>query len=326
MVSELFAYTVTAHKRGDKSNRLRMDKLDATDGSKSGSDVLAAFDAVVKKGVEWPPPPAAGQDDTRETISRVETVTTPKADPRVRYGRVRVTRAAIRHDVEQAGTGNTIAIQDEDREGRPLFFWFVAPAGLTNALLLTERRQRFGIVSGFWANVLLARLKSQFSGATSELNYFVPNPVWEQYKEKGGGIEGLVLQRVMAEDREDRELDEPTRRKAGGLVTLQVDRSVLPARQKVADVFRKGDKAQAIELVVGDTAEAFDSEQFDTVKMKVVIDGKRRTVVIGKDRVPQIGYPVTGVRLDNEGYPKADDMAKFATNLARGIGRPIGIR
>ncbi|MDP8928742.1 MAG: hypothetical protein M3O70_09250 [Actinomycetota bacterium] len=324
MSSELYGYTVTAHVRRDKNQHLRVDQLH---GDHGGGDLVDVFDTVVQPGVQWPPPPEEDVEDTRDTIARVERVNTPDTDPRVRWGRVRVTRGAVRHDVEQAETGQTIAIRDADREGRPLFFWLVAPTNATSALLLTERRARFGIVSGFWMNVLIGRLRDQFPGATFDLSYYAPQPVWEEYRQHGDGIEGLVLRRVMAEEREDRELDEPTRRRVAGTMTTTIDRAIVPSRQRVAEALRGNNRVDAVELVIGDLPETVgDVDEYDTVKLRVVMGGKRRTVILGRNRAPQLGYPVTQVRQDDEDYPRPDDMAAFATKLAREIGRPLGIR
>ena len=324
MESALFAYTIRAHKQRDKAAEVKVDGLHGTDGD---GDLLDSFDATMTVGAQWPQPPAPGQTDTRETVSPVEEVHTAAGDDRVRYGRVRVTRGAVGHDVTQHGTGATIAIRDEDREGRPLFFWLVAPTGSTNALVLTERRARFGIVGDVWKGLLIGGLRRDFDQTTFEFNYYVHTPVWEQYLERGDRVEGVVLRRVMVEEREDRELDNATRREVIGTIVTEVDRSVVPARQRVADLLRQGDRGGAIELVMGDRPEQLgDAEEYESFALRLVLGGRHRTVVLGRDRVPQLGHDVTGVGHDAEGYPRVADMADFASTLARRIGGPLGIR
>lgn len=324
MSSELYAYTITAHPRRDQNQQLRIDALL---GDAAGGDLLEAFDTLIVKGAEWPLPPEEGAQDTRRTLARVDVIQKPLDDSRVRWGRVRVSREAVRHDVEQAQTGETIAILDEDREGRPLFFWLVAPTRSTSVLVLTERRARFGIVTGFWRTFLLGHLRASFPGITFDLNYYVPEPVWDQYLQRGDDVRGLVLRRVLAEDRENIELDTPTRRRPAGTLTTYVDRRVVPRRERVAQALQANDRPGAVELVLGEQANSVgDVDRYDSVSLRLTMAGKRRTVALGREIAPQIGYPVSDVGQDHEGYPLPQDMARFASELAREIGGPLGIR
>lgn len=324
MESALFAYTIRAHKKREKAAELKIDGLHGTDGD---GDILTSFDAALSVGTEWPAPPGEGHPDLRDTVSRIEEVHSDPDDDRIRYGRVRVTRGAVRHDVTQQHTGDTIAIRDEDREGRPLFFWLVAPTDATSALVLTERRARFGIVNDVWKGLLIGRLRNDFQEATFEFNYYVHTPIWDQYLERGEGVDGVVLRRVMVEEREDRELENATRQEVVGTIITEIDRRVVPTRQRVADLLRDGDRGGAIELVMGDRTEQLgDVEDYESIALRLVLAGRHRTVVLGRDRVPQLGHNVTGVDEDGEGYPRIKQMAAFASALARRIGGPLGIR
>lgn len=322
MSSTLFAYSLTAHVRRKKDEPLSLDGLYG-DGT---GDVFDVFDVFIQEGLEWPPPPEDGQEDLRKTVLEVESVVTPEDDDRVRYGRVRVQRHAIRHDIEQAASGEIIEITDDDLEGRPLFFWFGSPAGSNTGLLLTERAERFGILTALWKRGLVGALRGVYEAVTFDLSYYAPVPVWDEYLEKGQGIEGAVLRRVIEEEDETKEETDPARRKMVGKVVTAIERRVIPTKKRVADALREADRSEAIEMVIGDheEVELDDPDEYDTVQIVLDIDGSRRTVTIGKDRIPQIGYPVHGVDDTEDDYPDLEDLAAFAADLAIQIGGPAG--
>jgi hypothetical protein len=96
----------------------------------------------------------------------------------------------------------------------------------------------------------------------------------------------------------------------------------------VADLFRSGSRAAAIELLLGDEDVPIDLgslDDYDTVSIDIELDGKNRRVILGRDRYPQIGYPVDGIDVDDEGYPDMNSLARAAAELAQEIGGPIGL-
>lgn len=324
MTSELYAYTISAHVKRHRDQPVPIDNLNL-DGT---GDILHGFDNAIRLGAEWPKPPEAGQPDTRERVCEVLEVHEGATDDRIRYGRIRVNRNAIRHDVRKSGTDELVPIHDDDQEGRPLFFWFVAPVESTAGLLLTERRARFGILSSVWQHLLIGHLRNRFPDVTFELAYYVPTPVWEQYEQSGDGLEGAVLERVLVEEREDREQERITERRTIGSIKTHIDRRLAPRRERVSRVLRDADRTEAIQMFLGDHHNALgpvEPEEYDLIRLRLVLDGKRRSVILGHDRVPQLGHPVDEVEHDAEGYPQVHKMANFAEDLARSIGSPLGL-
>ncbi|HVE91856.1 MAG TPA: hypothetical protein VNE62_06115 [Actinomycetota bacterium] len=314
MTSTLYPYTLTAHRRGEPGESVPLD------GTLDGADVLAAFDTAVVNSATWVWTPSPEHPSRRLTVEQVHA-----QGIHTRYGRIRVTRPAIRHDVEQASTGSTIKIRDEDHEGRPLFFWMAVPAGNTTALLLTERRARFGIVDAFWKEHLVKRLKQHHADLTVNFSYYFEEAVWDQYRKHGGAIHGATLTRVLREEDESLELDVASSRRRVGTVQTKIEVVKRPTAEAVANIFRRRDRGAAIELLLGDASELGHLDDYDTFKLTVEIRGKTRSVNLASPRFPPVGHAVEGVPTDEEGYPQIEAMAERAVGLARDIGGPIGI-
>lgn len=322
MTAELFAYQLTANVRGRPKEQLRMGELH---GPGAGGPLLDAFDDVMAPGWEFPPPPEAGL----ENRTRISTTMGCQADPDVphsRMGRVQADRTAVPHDLRRAVTTQPIRVTSDDWEGRPIFFYLLAPPGTFTALLLTERTGGFGIVTSFWNRYVIPRLRQTFSDTKFDFGYYNPRPVWEEYLAHGQGLEGLQLRRSLRARDEAEEVDgAPVFKDVGRLLT-RIDRATRPARETVASVFQSGDRAEALALLLPEEErDAVNPAEYDEVAVDAIISGRKRRVRLGREHVPPIGYPVT-VDAGDDGYPSLEGMAAHSRELIADIGGAAGLR
>lgn len=330
MRGELFAYHLHAHKRYKPKQPVNLNNL--TQSQVPSGHLLETVDAKICEGAEHPSPPENGPD-SRDRYWLIDEAHTDSQDDCVRYGRIRVHRPAMRYDVLRPASqgGNVVPITDNDRERRPLFFWLCMVRESPNALLLTERHQRFAIVRSFWEEYILSVLRQKYEGVTFKLDPFVPQPVWEEYRRDGTGIKQLKLQGILAQEDESRTVDEQLTKREMGTVETTIKRHTNPAREAVARILENNDRVAAYNLVAGDRHNPInDLDAFDTAKLTVEIGGQERTVNLETGRYPQFGYPLHEFRdepiaLDAEGYPAISHVKEAAEALSLHIGSPIGI-
>lgn len=320
-MTELFAYTITAHVARHKNQSLRLGHLY---GDGNGGHLLDAFDAAMAAGAAWPP--EEKRDPNGSTTVAKVMFSQPDPDlPSARFGRIEVDRQAPRHELHRAAEDEVISVTDRDRQGRPLFFYLLCPPESRYALLLTERSGGFGIVRSFWQGYLKGELRRSFEGVTFEIGYFNPRHVWDEYLERGQGVEGLEARRVVKEIDETKAIDDPARETPFANVLTRVDRKLAPARERVASILRNNDAQEAVRLVLPDHEDEIDPSDYDEFALRLEIANKKRLVRLGDPDVPPVGYVVEGMDLDEDDYPEPEAMATFARDLINGIGGPIGL-
>jgi hypothetical protein len=197
-------------------------------------------------------------------------------------------------------------------------------------LRLTERSGGYGIATTFWRKHLLGELRNDFPlngdnhDASFHLDPFIPEEPWQKYQAEGRGLEGVDMTKVLYETRETAETEQGSVRRRVGKLTLKLDYSSVPTKQRVVDAFKRKDPQAAVELAGGEYVTGI--EEFDTVTVHANFGGKVRPVRIQNGKMTQLGYPVdSAVRVDARGYPDLDDMATFAGGLATSIaGKLLG--
>lgn len=327
MTGDLYAYTLRANKFGDRKSARRLDQLR---GDGKGGDVLDTFDRAMRHGTEWPPAPPPGVIDDRKTIYTIQQPVTPADDTRVRYGHIEVAVRTVAQNIARQRHNDEVEVDQDDRGRRPVFYWLAVPKQGHAALLLTERSGRFGIATTFWREFLIGELRADHPVSQSEedvtfsLDPYVPNEAWELYELEGVGLEGAELVKVLYETDEDKEQEEGTKRRRVGKLTTKIDRSVVPAKDRVVNAFRNKDMAAAVEIVSGGYLSG--DLEYDTVVVHANFNGKVRPVRIQRGKMSQLGHPLDPnvVQTDSRGFPTIDSMATFAAMTAKDVGSALG--
>ncbi|CAN5839954.1 hypothetical protein BH23ACT8_BH23ACT8_03190 [soil metagenome] len=320
--SDLVAYTLMArpHRTEDW---LRLGYMDGDDNPPS--DLFETISPLLTKDETWST--GAGTD---EVTCEVSASFNPTDRPRTVYGRVKVGERGERYDVHLADDETTVAVRPLDQRSQQMFFWLTVPERGRRGLLLVERVGNRGIRNRFWDEHLLAGITNAHPGTKVELAHFYPEKVWEEFIDHDGKVAKIRLQKVLLTEDDSKAADDQARFTNHGTLEVSVNRPRLSvARETVAGWFQNGlSTEEAVEVLLPEQEQRDHVAGLEPERIIVEIDlgshGQRTVVIDRPDRKGRAGYKVTGVDVDDDGYPKVHEMADFAAGLEQDLTAALG--
>lgn len=116
-----------------------------------------------------------------------------------------------------------------------------------------------------------------------------------------------------------------------GTLKIGIDRSFRGvARDSIGRMLRdETQQPEAIELLLPPSPDADKIKEFDPEEVRLHLDlgsAGKRTVVIGRDAAPRVGFAIEdGISNDDQGFPALDEMAQQARALEPLLLAPLGL-
>lgn len=332
LASTLHAYSVRVHRLNHPKDERPLGDLLAQQRPKGAAapttrrprvDLYGLVQELMPAGLRWPVGGAG--DDGRH--GSVHSLAAPVDQPRRLHGRLLVGQSGVRSDIRQQQV--VIRRQLDDVEERPLYFFLNLPERSTRGLLLVERHGHLGVQQAFWNDVLRQAFRDRHNDLSLKLEHFYPTDVIEEYEAKQGRINNAVVVTSLRQSSTTDDLDvvAPDVEEIG---TLQI--SVKRRWRDMTHAWGRellgmtGSSAVSYVLPDGPEADLIAQMQAEEVRVGVTLDdGERRTVVLGQDYAPRVGYTLPDVTLDEEGYPALDAMLEQALVLEPTLMRNLAV-
>ncbi len=188
--------------------------------------------------------------------------------------------------------------QPDDVEERPLYFFLNLPQRSTRGLLLVERHGHLGVQQAFWTDVLVRAFRDKYPHLALKLEHFYPADLIQEYEDKQGRINGVVVVTALHRSSTDDHLQaaRPEVEEVGHLqVGVKRNWRSLSHEWGRTLLGLTSETAVAYVLPEGPEAELIEQMQTDEVRVGIQLnDDTKRTVVLGRDYAPRIGYTRLG--------------------------------